>query len=103
MLISRLQNPRVKQIRALRDRKERERTGLFFVEGIRAVADAIRLRAPIARLVVAPELLTHPWVRDLVDAQCELGVACLEVTSEVLQSITYKDGRQGLAAVLRQR
>ncbi|TMC51833.1 MAG: RNA methyltransferase, partial [Chloroflexi bacterium] len=30
-------NARIKAIRALRQRKERERTGLFFVEGIRLV------------------------------------------------------------------
>ena len=31
-------NPRIKAIRALRERKEREKSGLFFVEGIHAVA-----------------------------------------------------------------
>ena len=57
MLISSLSNPRVKQIRALRQRKEREATGLFFAEGIRIVTEAAQLHAGIETLVVAPELL----------------------------------------------
>jgi TrmH family RNA methyltransferase len=40
-VISSLKNPTIKQIRALRRRAERERTGLFFVEGLRSCRAAI--------------------------------------------------------------
>ncbi len=40
-LISSSSNPLVKQIRALRQRKGRDETGLFLVEGILPVGEAI--------------------------------------------------------------
>jgi len=46
VIVTSLQNARVKQIRALRTRKERERTGLFFVDGLHLVVEAIRTGAP---------------------------------------------------------
>ena len=37
MLITSPANPRVKEIRKLRDRKEQKRTGLFYMEGLRII------------------------------------------------------------------
>jgi len=55
MLISSPSNPRIKQIRALSQRKTWRETGLFFVEGIRPVAAAVALQADIDILIVAPD------------------------------------------------
>jgi len=41
MLITSTSNPRIKQIRKLLDRKERQTTGLFYIEGVRIVTEAI--------------------------------------------------------------
>ena len=41
VVISSLKNPTIKQIRALRRRSERERNGLFYVEGLRSCRAAI--------------------------------------------------------------
>ena len=57
MVVQSRSNSRVKAIRRLRLRKERERTGLFFIEGIRMVAAALELRAPIQSLILTPEML----------------------------------------------
>jgi len=69
MLISSLSNPRIKQIRALRQRKVREATSLYFVEGIRIVTEAAQLDAGIETLVIAPELLKSAHALELVAAQ----------------------------------
>jgi TrmH family RNA methyltransferase len=103
MLISSHSNARVKQIRGLLQRQERERTGLFFVEGIRIVAEALQTRAPLVQLVVAPALLTSAFAQELVAAQQEQGTPCLEVTAEVFKSLSGKEGPQGIGAVLRQQ
>jgi TrmH family RNA methyltransferase len=103
MSISSLSNTTVKQIRALRLRKERERTGLFFAEGIRIVGEAVAQRAAIERLVVAPELLTSGYGRELVEEWRRQGLALLEVSAAVFASLSLKDGPQGLGAVVRQR
>lgn len=103
MLVSSLSNPTIKQIRTLRERKERDRSGLFFIEGIRLVGEAVQLGAPIESCVVAPELLSSPFGQQQVAELRQRGVPCIEVTAEVFRSISRKDGPQGLGAVMRQR
>lgn len=101
-MITSAANPAVKALRALRQRKEREATGLCFVEGIRLVAEAASGDA-LAELVVAPELLTSPFARELVAEQERAGVPVTTVSGAVFASLSQKDGPQGLAAVARQR
>jgi TrmH family RNA methyltransferase len=103
LLIASRNNPKVKAIRDLRHRKERERSGLFFVEGIHLVAAAIELCAAIELLVVAPDLLASRFARDLLREQRQRGVACLEVAVEVFESLASKETAQGIGAVVRQR
>ena len=105
--ISSMSNARVKAIRALRDRKTREQTGLFLVEGVRGVEDALQLHARVELLLVAPELLRRPSGLALFEQQRRLGTPYLEVSGEVYDSIargvSLKYGPQGLGAVVRQR
>jgi TrmH family RNA methyltransferase len=103
MTITSRHNPRIKQIRALQARKERERTRLFFVDGARAVAEAVQARRRIELLVVAPDRLTTPLAGELVRSQRAAGVPCLEVSAEVFATLTPKESTPGLGAVLRQR
>ncbi len=103
MIISSFSNSKIKEIRSLRQRKERSQTGLAFIEGIRIAADAIRHPGTVQTLVVAPELLKSSFARELVQAQKKDGTPCLEVTAEVFQSLSNKDGPQGLGAVIRQQ
>ena len=96
-------NAHVKQVRALRQRKERERTGLYFAEGIRIVTEAVALSAGVETLVAAPELLKSAHARALVAVQSAQGVPVLELSAEVFAGLSSRDGPQGLGAVLRQR
>ncbi len=102
MIISSHSNPRIKEIRSLRHRQEREQTGLFFIEGIRLVTEAVQLGADIKVLVVAPELLKSQFGQEVVRAQQERGTSSIEVTADVFRSISVKDGPQGMGAVVRQ-
>lgn len=102
-MITSTANPAVKQIRALRERKERERSGLCFIEGIRLVAEAVQLGAPVEQLVVAPELLSSGFARELVAAQRDAGAPVLELGAAAFEALSRKEGPQGLGAVVRQR
>lgn len=102
-MITSAANPTFKQIRALRQRKEREASGLCFVEGIRQVAEAARSRAAIERLLVAPALLASPFANELVAEQTRAGIPLLELSRELFTTLSQKDGPQGIAAVVRQR
>jgi RNA methyltransferase, TrmH family len=103
MLISSRNNPTIKSIRALRDRKERERTGLCFLEGIRIVGEAAQLNAEIQSLIVAPDLLKSDFAHELVQTQRARNMSIIEVTSDVFESLSEKQGPQGIAAVVKQR
>lgn len=96
-------NPRVKQIRALRQRRERDRTGLAWVEGIRATVEALQAGAAIDTLVVAPGLLTSDFAREAVDTAVTRGIPVLEVANAVFRSLSDRDGPQGLGAIVRQQ
>ncbi|NMB89847.1 MAG: RNA methyltransferase [Chloroflexi bacterium] len=102
-MISSHANSQVKQIRKLRERKERQQTGLFYVEGLRIVAEALQLGAPIQELVYSPDLLVSEFGRQLVRQASQQGIALLEVTGDVFQSIAQKDGPQGIGAVIHQQ
>lgn len=102
-MITSSSNPTIKQIRALRQRKAREVSGRFFVEGIRLVAEALQLDAPIEQLIVAPDLLSSHFAHELLARQAAAGRPVIEVSGEVFASLSSKDGPQGLAAVVRQR
>ncbi|MCK9494430.1 MAG: RNA methyltransferase [Dehalococcoidia bacterium] len=102
-LITSTANERIKRIRALQMRKERERTGLTFVEGIRSVVEAVQVEAPIDALVVCPKLLKGKTGWDAVALACSREVEVIEVDEPVFRTLSKRDGPQGIAAVLRQR
>ena len=102
-LIASARNARIMQVRKLAARKERNRSGLFFAEGIRLVAEAVRSGSEVASLIVAPELLTSDFARDLLDWPVCRDLPRLEVTAAVMQRLASRQHPQGLAAVVRQR
>lgn len=101
IVVSSLNNPAVKRIRGLRLRKERDRTGRFFVEGIRPVRAALERGAKIETLILVPEQAEEaPAVSDLARPLCHLPLLC--VTRPVLQWLAGREDTQGVGAVVRQ-
>ena len=96
------QNAKIKQARALRWRKVREETGLFLVEGIRHVGDAISAGALIERIFYAPDLLTSDFAYGLIQQANKRGVLCYKLSSDVFKSLAEKVGPQGILVVVRQ-
>lgn len=96
-------NPRIKQIRKLRERKEREACGCFYIEGLRVVTEAVQMGAEIETLLISPELLTSEFGLDLVEKQRAAGVDVIDVSADVFRSFSHKEGPVGLAGILRQR
>ncbi len=97
MVITSRNNTRIKRIRKLLNRKERDQSGLFLVEGIRLVTEAVQLGAAIDTLILAPELLSSQVTYELI-----AGYDYLEVSPYVFESIASKDNPQGIAAVIQQ-
>jgi len=103
VIISSRSNPAVKAIRALSSRKQRDNTGRFFVEGLHLVAAAVQQHAQVETCVVAPELLTSAFGRELARSLIHSGAHMTEVTAEVFQSLATKEQAQGIGIVAHQR
>ena len=102
-MISSVSNPQIKRIRSLLQRKAREDSGVFFVEGIRLVAEAVQLQSPIETLIVAPDLLSSLFAKGIVAQAIQADIPILEVTPAVFETFSLKEGPQGLAAIVRQK
>ncbi len=103
-LISSHANPLVKQIRSLRQKKGREETGLFLVEGIHHVGEAIAAGWDLETLVYAPDLLTSDFAHRLVDEQqSRRRMRCIALTPDLFSAIAGKDNPQGILAIVHQR
>ena len=99
-LITSLSNPLVKQARALRQKKTRLESGLFLVEGIHHVGEAVQAGWEVDSVLFAPELLTSSFGRDLVS---HLDSKVQPVSPQVMESLADKDNPQGILALVRQR
>ena len=101
-------NPKIKQIRALRQRKQRDTTGLFVVEGIRHVGEAAEASGVaeadwLAYLCYCPDLLTSDFAREIIQKQEKRGLPCYAVSEATFETLAEKDNPQGILAVARQR
>jgi TrmH family RNA methyltransferase len=83
-------NPRIKRLASLRDRREREREGVFVVEGIREIERAVAGGIPILEVYYDPAVFPGPPY----PAGLELGVA-----ADVLDRASYRSRSQGVIAV----
>jgi len=84
-------------------RKARAASGLFVVEGIRHVGEAIAAGAAVEYLCYAPDLLTSEFALRLVAEQEGCGLPCYAVKPEVFASLAEKDHPAGILAVVRMR
>lgn len=103
MMITSTANPTIKATRKLTERKERQQTGTFFMEGLRIVGEAMQRGWEIQHLIFAPELLVSLFGRQLLEQAAENEISILEVSTEIFQSLSAKEGPQGIAAVGHQR
>lgn len=103
MVISSTSNIRIKSIRKLKEKKERQDSGLFYIEGLRIVIEAFDKGAKIKTLVVNYDLLQNERGLALVEKANEQGIEVLEVSRDVFESIALKQNPQGLAAVAAQQ
>lgn len=89
-------------LRNLGSRRERDRAGLFFVEGLRFVSQAFAHHAPVQTLITVPKMLTHPYSQALLRRAERARVPVLEVTPEVFLSHSRAEDPQWIGAVVLQ-
>lgn len=99
-LITSLNNPLIKQARALRQKKARLESGLFLVEGIQHVGEALEAGWDVEAVLYASGVLTSAFAHDMIT---RLAFTPQLVTAQVLESLADKDHPQGILALVRQK
>ncbi len=103
-MITSSQNALIKQFRRLaRDRGAREAEGLFVVEGIQGVMEAVEREAPLRALVYAPERLTSDVGRAAIDRAEARGTRCETVSAALFASLSSRDNPAGIAALVERQ
>jgi TrmH family RNA methyltransferase len=101
--ISSIQNPRVKQVLHLRDKKERDQTATFLIEGYRELLRACDAGWKIATLLICPELYLGSNEPALIQQMMNQGTEVILCNTKVFEKISYRDRPDGLLAIAPQR
>jgi TrmH family RNA methyltransferase len=98
-----LQNPRVKELIGLRDRRDRDARGLTLIEEPRVIRRARRAGYPFLEVWYCPELLdaADPGLLEFLRAGEPF--AAIEVNPPVMAKIAYKEKPEGVLVVAPQR
>jgi TrmH family RNA methyltransferase len=99
-LITSLQNPKVKEVVKLRDRRPRDELGLFIIEGYRELKRAIEAGVEIQSLFYCPSMflgVNEDYLKD----QCK-SAHLYECTIDVFKKISYRDRPDGLLGLAPQ-
>jgi len=100
--ITSLQNPKVKEAVRLRERRDREKTDLFLIEGYRELLRAVDSGRKIHKLFFCPELFLGGNEKSLIERAHEKGAELLSCSQAVFQKLSYRDRPDGLLAVAPQ-
>ncbi len=97
--ITSVQNPKIKQIARLRERRERDKTGRFLIEGYREILRAEQGGQPIEKIFYCPALYLGSNEEALIK---KLHAESFSCSKEVFKKISYRDRPDGLIAVAKQ-
>jgi RNA methyltransferase, TrmH family len=94
-------NPRVVAVAALRDRRERDRSGLTIVDGAREVRRALDAGAAVVEVFICESRLAGPDARAALDRLTAADVPTTSVSEAVFEKIGFGDRAEGLVATVR--
>ena len=101
LVLTSFANPRVKAAGALRDRRQRDRTGLTLVDGAREVRRALDAGVTVVEAFVCEPLLAGPDARAVFD-RLRANETTLHTTSEpVFAKLAFGERAEGIVAVVR--
>ncbi len=100
--ITSLQNPRVKQLVKLRERRERDESGVFLVEGYREIRRALEKRIALRELYFSPAWFLGENEPALLRDAGAAGANLFELTKEAFAKVAYRERPDGLLAVAPQ-
>lgn len=100
--ITSLQNPRVKQLVKLRDRRPRDEAGMFLVEGYREIRRALEKRVKLQEIYFSPAWFLGENEPALIEQAQAAGAQAFELTKDAFAKVAYRERPDGLLAVAPQ-
>ncbi|MBS0603432.1 MAG: RNA methyltransferase [Verrucomicrobia bacterium] len=97
--ITSLQNPKVKKAVKLADRKERNETQLFLIEGYRELKRACDSGVSIQTLFICPKLFLGSNENTLIEDVRKAGAEVILCNEQVFHKLSYRDRPDGLVAI----
>jgi RNA methyltransferase, TrmH family len=99
-VITSLKNPRVQEAVKLRERRQRDRSNRFLIEGYRELRRAVDAHVPMIEIYSCPDLYLGVNERQLlIDAQIHCNADVIEVNAPVFAKMAYRERPEGLLAV----
>src|SRR5579862_5298638 len=89
--ITSLQNPKIKQTLRLRERRDRDESGEFLIEGFRELKRASEGGQKIATLFVCEELFLGENERGLIADIRKQGAQLFTCAPRVFEKLSYRD------------
>jgi TrmH family RNA methyltransferase len=102
-MITSTSNSHIKEIKHLRERKFRNESGLGYVEGVRLVYEALRRGTVVKEIILAPEIIKSEVIVEIIKLANERQLPITEVSKNVFEDLSTKDGPKGIAAIVRQK
>lgn len=100
-IIFSLQNPLVKQILLLQEKaRERKKTGLFVIEGLREIGLAIAGNYTITNLLICSKIVSEENTK-IIDTLSASVSECIEISPNVYQKIAYRSSTEGVIAIAK--
>jgi TrmH family RNA methyltransferase len=100
--ISSLQNPRIKQLVRLRDRRPRDEAGVFLVEGYREIRRALEKGVALRELYYSPDWFLGANEPTLLAEAAARGAQLFELSRDAFAKVAYRERPDGLLAVAPQ-
>ena len=101
-LITSLQNPRLKQLVRLRDRRARDEEGSFLVEGYREVRRALEKNVTLSELYFCREWFLGENEPALIIQAQAAGARIYELSKDAFAKVAYRERPDGILAVAPQ-
>ncbi len=103
MRITSTQNPRIKSLLRLRNRRSRDREQKFLIEGFRELTRAQAAGFPVETVFFCPAWFQGANERALLERCRAGGAELIETSREVFARVSYRDRPEGLLAVAPQQ
>lgn len=101
-VITSLQNPKVKAAQKLNDRKDRNQSGLFLIEGYRELKRAFDGGVGIVTLFICPDFFLGENENALIQQIKMKGSEVFECAPHVFEKLSYRDRPDGLIGIGKQ-